>query len=170
MRHIARLMFLLLLTLLGGCDDGASPTGPIPQAPAAPQPPAVMPAVAELTVSNGRVETTSGVFSDGRRWWKYSPRFRLTERSGLSGASITRVIVTPYYDDSEQVGEGCWGQQIRVEPGRVSEAFGDNAGLLGDCAPGIARGKEFRAFQIEVVYADDEGRTGSVFEDVYVRE
>lgn len=158
---------ILAFTVFAACSEMESPVRPIPIAPTPtqPQPPAVVPAaVSELILSNLGLEVVPFIRpSDGQPLFWYSPRFRLNENSGLSGATIMRAIVSIGWDEGDPFGEDCWGTEIRLAPHGVSEAFGDNLSALGRCAPGIARREQTSGVFLEVVYADDAGREASAF-------
>ena len=158
---------ILAFTVLAACSEMKSPVQPIPvaPAPAQPQPPAAAPAAAsEVILSNLGLEATPFVRpSDGQRLIWYAPRFRLTENSGLSGATIKQVMVSISWDEGDPFGQDCWGTEIRLAPHGVSEAFGDNRDALGRCTPGKASREEASGVFIAVVYVDDAGREGIAY-------
>ena len=162
---------MLALTVLAACSEMQSPVqpGPIALAPVQPQPPAVPPAAtSELILSNLDVVAIPFIRpSDGKPLFWYEPRFRLTENSGLSGATVKRVIVSLSWDEGDAYGQDCWNTPIRLAPHGVSEAFGDNHSALGRCAPGIARGEEASVVSIQVEYTDDAGGQGIAFGNAF---
>jgi hypothetical protein len=92
----------------------------------------------------------------------FNPRFRLTETSGKSGATIQHIQSSANGIVTHDTGSECWTAPIRVRPGATLDLFDSGSASLGDCAPSFAARADPTQIKVVVTFTDDEGRGGSV--------
>jgi hypothetical protein len=98
-----------------------------------------------------------------RQYYSYVVTFWLTEVTGLSGATVQGIGVSTF-GASDGTGQGCWRDVIRVEPGGTLDYFEKELNSLSYCAPAVGSQSRASYVAIEVTYADDDGRVGTVSE------
>ena len=99
---------------------------------------------------------------EGKRTYSYAPRFRVTETSGVSAATIIGVEVAVAGGELQRVDEKCAGV-VRVGPGASSDAFGaDWWDSLLYCTPDFTSTEPVPFVSIGVSFKDDAGTWGSV--------
>ncbi len=113
--------------------------------------------VAVLTVS-GFFVTTRFDKSGGS---VFNERFKLTETSGKSGATIQKIESSVNGTVRHSTGPGCWTAPIRVAPGATLDLFDAGWDTLGNCAPSFSGHSDAARVTIVVTFADDEGRSGT---------
>jgi hypothetical protein len=114
--------------------------------------------VAVVTVSGFFVTTSfdrSGTFL-------FKPRFKLTETSGKSGATIQNIRSSMNGIVTNNTGSSCWTTPIRVRPGATLDLFDSGSDRLGHCAPSFAGPADTARITMVVTFTDDEGLSGSV--------
>jgi hypothetical protein len=158
----------VLVALLGGaaCDDPLGTTTPTrttlippapPPQPLPPPPPTQPAAVSVLEISHLKV-IENPPEPPWRQSYGYVVTFWLTEVTGLSGATIVDVVVST----TGQSQGSCWGDVLRVEPGGTLDYFERALRSLSYCAPSVGSPVRATYVAIEVTYADDDGRIGTV--------
>jgi hypothetical protein len=114
--------------------------------------------VAVLTVS-GFFVTTGFDRSGGP---VFNERFKLTETSGKSGATIQKIESLVNGTVTHNTGPSCWNGPVRVAPGATLDLFDAGRDTLGTCAPSFSGYSDAARVTIVVTFTDDEGRSGSV--------
>jgi hypothetical protein len=114
--------------------------------------------VAVLTVS-GFFVTTGFDRSGGP---VFNERFKLTETSGKSGATIQKIESLVNGTVTHNTGPSCWYGPVRVAPGATLDLFDAGRDTLGTCAPSFSGHGDAARVTIVVTFTDDEGRSGSV--------
>jgi hypothetical protein len=172
------------LALTVGC--GSPPLAPTPPPrpfvpPPAPVPaPAPAPAPAAPASASLAIENAYGIGGGGpactrdgcspHASYGYEIRFVLRELTGTSGATIKRVVVrnTAQVTNgtySDETGEACWKDPLRVPPGGTLDTFFTDAGVawLSYCFVGIDTlpGREPQ-LELDVHFVDDAQRSGFV--------
>jgi hypothetical protein len=111
------------------------------------------------------VVTVSGFFvttrSDRSGGLLFNPRFKLSETSGRSGATIKHIQSSVNGAVAHDTGSDCWAAPIRVRPGATTDLFDSGSGTLGDCAPSFAGRADATQVKVVVTFTDDEGHNGS---------
>ena len=141
----------------------SAPTPLLPSRPPPPIPPPPPPApvaIAVLEMSNVKV-IEYPPSPPSRPLYCISVTFWLTEVTGLSGATIQGIDVSTA-GASEGTGQACWREVIRVEPGGTLDYFEREQQSLLYCAPAVGSPSRASYVAIEVTYADDDGRIGTV--------
>jgi hypothetical protein len=101
------------------------------------------------------------VFGGSQGWFGFDPRFDLIETSGESGATVLTVTMSTV-DGSDETGQECWRDPIRVEPAGTVDVFDAGYDSLGYCAPDAAARSSSAAVTLTVKFKDDFGATGTV--------
>jgi hypothetical protein len=164
MRLIVAVIFSAALLSFAGCESGIpTPTFPsavVSQPASAPPAPPAAVAVARLEVSNFTATVVTPTKASDPFW--YETRFRLTETTGVSGATIQRVKAAIAGGDSDETGPECWRTPIRVEPGGTLDVFDTGWRSLSYCAPGTSSRIEVSPVSVTITFADDFGGIGTV--------
>ena len=169
MRALTTVIFVVALVGASACEDArtsvpvSAPTPllpPVPPPPIPPPPPPAPAAIAVLEMSNVKVIEYPPA-PPSRRFYSYLVTFWLTEVTGLSGATIQGIDVSTF-GASEGTGQGCWREVSRVEPGGTLDYFERELQSLLYCAPGVGSPSRALYVAIDVTYADDDGRVGTV--------
>jgi hypothetical protein len=164
------IVVVVLVALIGGaaCEDArtalplSAPTPLLPPAPPPPVPPPPPPAPAALSVLEmSHVKVIEYPPTRSNRNYSYLVTFWLTEVTGLSSATIQGITVSTT-GEIQETGQGCWREVIRVEPGATLDYFERALQSLSYCAPGVGSQSRAVYVAIEVTYADDDGRMGTV--------
>ena len=177
MRSGVALSFGLALTLLAGCGR-ASPVSPAGTVDGDQGDGTQARVLANLALTDVSVRV-SRADQLGRLYWAYSPRFRIIETSGRTGAVIKAVVVkapfpvTPPDTYWEETGELCWRSEVRVEAGGTLHAFAVepySPGGLYYCAPFLSSlaAEGLPSVVVTVIYVDDYGATGEVVASIPV--
>jgi hypothetical protein len=170
-----------VLALTVGCGSSPlSPTpppspntpGPAPPAPApAPAPAPQAPSVASLVIEDTFAIAWDCARSGCRPLPRniYEVRFLLRETAGLSGATITLVVVrNPSQRTqgtySQATGESCWLTSLRVPPRGTLDVFHTDAGSawLSYCYVGIDGAPGIPSLELDVHFVDDLNGQGVV--------
>ena len=162
---------IVIVTLVGAsaCEDARTSvpvSAPTPLSPPVPPPPVPQPpppapaAIAVLEMSNVKV-IEYPPSPPLRQYYGYPVTFWLTEVTGMSGATIQGIVVSTT-GQSEGTGQGCWRDVIRVEPGGTLDYFEREQQSLVYCAPAVGSPSRASHVAIDVTYADDDGRVGTV--------
>jgi hypothetical protein len=153
---------LVALVLATACSRSGSPTIPSSSA-------AAPPVVSGASLSFSRVRATA-VAAEGSNSYKfeYQVRFALAETSGKSGATIQNVETS--IEDSFNTGPGCWRDTFRVAPSATLDVFDSGWTSLGYCAPEAASRSKADRVSLAVTFADDEGRTTTIYATALVTQ
>jgi hypothetical protein len=94
----------------------------------------------------------------------YEGRFRLTETSGNSGATIQNVFLGNRNGGGDNTGPICWRDTLRVPPGGTLDTFytDDGSKWLGYCGVWSGGSTQTPTLQLAVTFTDDDGRTSTV--------
>src|SRR5262245_10090289 len=166
MRAFVAVLFASMMAVVAALGGVESPAGPAAtgQAPAEAGPVATEPALAQLRVSAIGMDPPNPKGGG----LVYAVRFRITEVSGLSGAVVKSVAISP----GGTATEACWGTPLRVEAANSSDAF-RAVPAVAQCAPMInlypVPPVPFE-FTITITYVDDFGRRSTVSAHVVTDE
>ena len=94
----------------------------------------------------------------------YEGRFRLTETSGKSGATIQNVFLGNLDGGGDNTGPICWRDTLRVPPGGTLDTFytDDGSKWLGYCGVWSGGSTQTPTLRLAVTFTDDDGRTSTV--------
>jgi hypothetical protein len=125
----------------------------------------IVPSTVFVSPTSVAVVTVSGFFVttrfDKSGGPLFNPRFKLTETSGKSGATIQHIQSSANGIVTHDTGSECWTAPIRVRPGATLDLFDSGSAGLGDCAPSFAARADATQIKVVVTFTDDEGRNGS---------
>ena len=151
MRAVTAIAFAVSLALITSSCSKDTPVQPTPPSgpPAPPPASAPPPATSIATVEISGIKYTATT----------DPKFLVTETSGKSGATISRVQVFDAGGNSDITDQSCWRQVIRVEAGKTLDIFDAGSDTLGYCAPTTTPGTP--SIRIVLAFLDDEGHPGT---------
>jgi hypothetical protein len=168
-----------ILALTVGC--GAPPVAPTPPlVPVSSDPPS--PPTAPVSSTSAAALSIEDAFAIGGTDWTcsrdgcqpgpgylYGVRFLLREVAGNSGATIKTIVVRNPSQriggtSSQETGEACWVDLVRVPPGGTLDRFHNDAGSawLSYCYVGIDGAPGIPSLDLEVHFVDDMQGRGSV--------
>jgi hypothetical protein len=161
MRPLIAVGFLAALSCLPACGgENRSVTAPSPTAPAAspvPPNPRPGPSTAVLAVSTFTAVLVPPALT--RTSFGYDVKLELSETSGRSGATLTKITLIFPSGDTDNTGPGCWGKPVRINPGSTWDMA---RASLGYCALEPGSNNEVSSLALSVTFIDDDGRSGSV--------
>lgn len=162
MRFISAIAIMALTAAAAACGDQVAV--PIPPTPIRLPAPAPAVSSAVLEISSLRATDMTPL---GNGDFLYIVRFRLSELTGKSGATITDVE-TSTANSRSITGPGCWRGVVRVAPGETLDLFDTGWVPRSYCAPEVDSPAAVFPMSLVVRYMDDEGRAGTVAATVTV--